>query len=40
MIRRRIFLFIALAATMLSTTPYSLAQRRQPPVPQAAIEQI
>ena len=27
MIRPRIFLFIALAATMLSTTPYALAQR-------------
>ena len=40
MISRRIFLFIALAATMLSTTPYAPAQRRQPPVPQATIEQI
>jgi hypothetical protein len=40
MISRRIFLFITLAATILSTTPYALAQRQQPPVPQATIEQI
>ena len=40
MIGRRIFLFITLAATILGTTPYALAQRRQTPVPQATIEQI
>jgi C1A family cysteine protease len=40
MTSRRIFLFVALAATILSTAPYALAQRRQPPVPQATIEQI
>jgi C1A family cysteine protease len=40
MIRRRIFLLVTLVATILSTTPYALSQRRQVPASQAQLEQI